>query len=75
VLALGPAGAAWWNIREEIMRRVLLSLVAAAVLSGCASTLQNVYDKQALSECDQIGAPSDRSSCYDRVAQNRRERR
>ena len=57
------------------MRRVLLSFLAAAALSGCAGILQDVYDEQALSECDQISEPSDRSSCYDRVAQNRRERR
>lgn len=57
------------------MRRLLMSLLAAMVLSGCAGILQNIYDEQARSECDQISKTSDRSSCYDRVAQNRRERR
>jgi len=56
------------------MRRALLSLLAAMALSGCIETLQGMYDEQARSDCDEISNRSERSSCHDRVDQNRRER-
>lgn len=57
------------------MRLLLLGVLAALALGGCASTLQGVYDEQARTECEQISDASARSACFDRVAQNSRERR
>lgn len=56
--------------REAVMRRVLLALIAAASLAGCAG----IYDEQARDQCDTSSRASDRGACYDRVDQNRRER-
>ena len=57
------------------MRRLLTALLAALALGGCASMLQDAYDEQARTECEQISNPGERSSCFDRVAQNRRDGR
>ena len=55
------------------MRRVLLVLVAGAMLSGC-SMFQNTYDEQARTQCEQDTRAPDRGECLDRVDQNRRDR-
>jgi outer membrane PBP1 activator LpoA protein len=58
--------------REESMRRLVLSVLAALVLTGC----QSLYDDHAMDECDRTTRPgADRSDCYDRVEQNSREHR
>lgn len=57
------------------MRRVLLAVLAAAALGGCASAFENAYDDRARSECDRNSRASERGACYDRIEQNRRERR
>ena len=54
------------------MCKWLLAAVAAVMVSSCAAMLDDAYDDQARRECDQ-GA-HDRSGCYDRVDQHRRER-
>lgn len=51
-------------------RNTFLAL-ALLLLSGCASLLDGMYDDQARSDCEQA---RDRSGCYDRVDQHRRER-
>lgn len=53
------------------MRRFILAVFAAAMLSGCA--LDNMYDEHARDECDREATPRERGECYDRVDQNRRE--
>ena len=57
------------------MRRMLIALAAAAMLGGCASTLQSMYDEQAREECDNNSSAGSRGACYDRVDANRRDRR
>ncbi len=57
------------------MRRVLLVLFASAALSGCISMLESGYDSRARHECDRSTRAGERGACYDRVDQNRRERR
>jgi hypothetical protein len=57
------------------MRRFILVLAATALLSGCATSLQSMYDEQAREECDNNASTTARGSCYDRVDQNSRERR
>lgn len=54
------------------MRKALLAAMAALMLSGCVSMLDDTYDDRARRECDR-GATSDRSRCYDDVDQRRRE--
>lgn len=54
------------------MARLVLVVLALALLSGCA-LLQGEYDERAHSECDQE-AGSRRGACHDRVDENRRER-
>ena len=51
--------------------RKFLAVVAMLAVSGCASLIEGAYDEQARTECEQA---RDRSDCYDRVDQNRRER-
>ena len=53
------------------MRKVLVAL-ALVTMSGCASWVDDAYDDQARTQCDQ--GSHDRGGCYDRVEQNRRER-
>jgi hypothetical protein len=56
------------------MRKLAAIVVAAALLSGCMSTLQkNTYDERAREECDQEPG-TNRVDCYDRVERNSRER-
>jgi hypothetical protein len=57
------------------MRRFLLALAAAATLGGCVSMFENAYDSRARHDCDRGASARDRGECYDRVDQNRRERR
>lgn len=57
------------------MRRFLLALIASATLGGCISMLESGYDSRARHECDRTTSAGDRGACYDRVDQNRRERR
>jgi uncharacterized protein YceK len=54
-----------------MVRRLCVALALMA-LSGCASILDGMFDEQARKDCDQ--ASRDRSGCYDRVDQHRRER-
>jgi hypothetical protein len=56
------------------MRRVLLALIAAAVLGGCASFFEDAYDDQARAQCDADTRASERGACYDRIEEHRRER-
>jgi uncharacterized protein YceK len=56
------------------MRRILLVIAAAALLSGCAGILSDAYDEQARSQCVEETDPNARRACLDRVEQNRRER-
>lgn len=54
------------------MRRLVLAMLAALVLTGC----QSLYDDQAMHDCDMTTRPGpDRAACHDRVEQNSRERR
>lgn len=57
------------------MRRFLLALIASATLGACIPLLEDGHDSRARQECDRATRPSDRGECYDRVDQNRRERR
>lgn len=50
-------------------------LAAACALTGCISSLEGAYDDHAREECDSQTSGSARSDCYDRVEQNRRDRR
>jgi uncharacterized protein YceK len=52
------------------MRRILLVLLAAASLSGCAG----LFDDTARRECDVNTRANERGACYDRIDQDRRER-
>ena len=56
------------------MARLVLAALAAVLLSGCVSLLDDAYDDQARSQCDQETRPSQRGACHDGVDQNRRER-
>lgn len=42
---------------------MLVLLAAVAVLSGCASTLQNAYDEQSRTQCEQENHGRDRINC------------
>jgi uncharacterized protein YceK len=55
---------------EDAMRRILLVLLAAASLSGCAG----LFDDTARRECDVNTRANERGACYDRIDQDRRER-
>ncbi len=57
------------------MGRIILAVTAAALLSGCAGVLGDVYDEQARTECEQNTDARERGACLDRVDQNRRDRR
>jgi hypothetical protein len=57
------------------MRRMLIVLATAAMLGGCAPTLQSMYDEQAREECDNNSSAGSRRACYDRVDENSRQRR
>lgn len=57
------------------MSRFLLALLASATLAGCISSLESGYDSRARQQCDQTTRAGERGACYDRVDQNRRERR
>lgn len=57
------------------MRRFLLALIASATLGGCISMLESGYDERARHECHRDTRAGERGACYDRVEQNRRERR
>jgi len=56
------------------MRRIVLSLVALVALSGCMGVLENAYDEQARSQCEQDTRPRERGGCLDRADQARRDR-
>jgi hypothetical protein len=56
------------------MRKLLLIACAAAMLSGCIAW-DDMYDDRAREECDRETRPNERGECYDRVDQNRRDRR
>ncbi|MBC7769201.1 MAG: hypothetical protein H7124_10475 [Phycisphaerales bacterium] len=45
------------------MRKVLLMLAAAAILSGCMSTLQGAYDDRRQQECEEENRRSGRLDC------------
>lgn len=60
---------------EAFMRRFLLALIASATLGGCISMLESGYDSRARHDCDRSTSAGQRGECYDRVDQNRRERR
>ena len=51
--------------------RAVLTALALLTMSGCASWIDDAYDDQARSQCDQ--SSHDRGGCYDRVEQSRRE--
>ncbi len=57
------------------MRRFFLALIASATLGGCISMVESGYDGRARHECDRSTRAGERGACYDRVDQNRRERR
>lgn len=56
------------------MRKAMLALAAAMMLSGCASFFENSYDDAAREECDRSSRAEERGACYDRIEQERRER-
>jgi hypothetical protein len=62
-------------VEGDPMRRFLLAVAAAMALAGCMSLLESGYDSRARHECDRETGARDRGACYDRVDQNRRERR
>jgi len=45
------------------MRKVLLMLAAAMVLSGCMSSLQGAYDDRRQRECERENRGPDRINC------------
>lgn len=45
------------------MRRLVLVLMAAIALAGCASTLQGAYDEQSREECERENYGRDRINC------------
>lgn len=45
------------------MRKMLLLLAAAAVLSGCASTIQGAYDERSRQQCEEENYGRDRLNC------------
>ena len=53
------------------MRGVLLALIAALPLTGCAGFVQNVYDAQAEAECEEIIDVDARRACLNAVAEKR----
>jgi hypothetical protein len=57
------------------MRKLLIVVLAAGALSGCVSMIDDAYDDEARSHCDQQVRTSQRSDCHDRVERERRERR
>lgn len=57
------------------MRRLLFALIASATLGGCISMFESGYDSRARHECDRTTRAGERGACYDRIDQNRRERR
>jgi uncharacterized protein YceK len=57
-----------------MMRRLLLVMLAAASLSGCISIIDNAYDEQSRTQCEQETRPSDRGGCLDRVDRHRQQR-
>lgn len=52
--------------------RKMLAALALLTMAGCASWIDDAYDDKARTECDR--SSHDRSGCYDRVEQSRRER-
>lgn len=50
------------------MRRLLLTLLAALPLAGCAGFLQGVYDERAEDECEQIINVDERRACLNAAA-------
>lgn len=53
------------------VRGVLLALIAALPLTGCAGFVQNVYDAQAEAECEEIIDVDARRACLNAVAEKR----
>lgn len=56
------------------MRRMVLALVSAVLLAGCASILEDAYDDHAAGECAEITDPNARRACLDDVDEHRRSR-
>jgi hypothetical protein len=57
------------------MRKLLIAAIAALALSGCISMIDDAYDDEARSNCDQHTRTAQRGDCYDRVERESRERR
>jgi hypothetical protein len=55
--------------RRIAVRRVLLGLLAALPLTGCAGFFQNVYDEQAEAECEAIIDVDARRACLNALAE------
>jgi uncharacterized protein YcfL len=45
------------------MRKMLILVVAAALLAGCASSLQNAYDERREEQCREDNHGRDRLNC------------
>jgi predicted benzoate:H+ symporter BenE len=45
------------------MRKLVLALASLALLSACASTLQNAYDERAREQCEEENHGPDRLNC------------
>jgi uncharacterized protein YcfL len=45
------------------MRKMLVLLVAAAMLAGCASSIQGAYDDRAQRQCEEENHGRDRLEC------------
>jgi uncharacterized protein YceK len=57
------------------MRKFVLAMTAAALLSGCVSTLDGVWESEARKNCQQEQGATRQSDCQDRVDAEVRERR
>lgn len=55
------------------MRRVVLVMLCAFALSGCISTLDGAYDRQAHRQCENEEARN-RADCHDRADRHRQQR-
>jgi|CXWL01.1.fsa_nt_gi hypothetical protein len=55
------------------MRKSAIAALAALMLGGCMSTLEDIYDDRGREECERETRPNERGECLDRHEQNRRE--
>lgn len=56
------------------MRRTIVAMLAAMMLGGCVSIIENAYDDHAEGECSEITDPNARRACLDEVDARRRGR-